>query len=75
MNCALGLVATFAVALLLVCTKTRIETKWKDTRACNGVWSFDQGLYTLCVACMTLAYVVAATFAIALLVSAKRKNM
>ena len=75
MICALGLVLKFAVALLLMCTKKRIETRWKDTCACNGVCSFDQGLYMLCVACMIRAYVFAATFAIALLVNAKSKNI
>ena len=75
MICALGVGVHFAVARLLMCTKKKIETRWKDACACNGVCSFDQGLYMLCVACMILAYVFAATFAIALLVNAKSKSI
>ena len=69
-----GVVVQFAIALLLISRKTKWK-KWKDMCVCNGVCSFDEGLYMLCVACMILAYVFAVQIAIALLLLSRSKKM
>ena len=65
---------TCAAAVFSISRKMNMHDMYKDFCVCNEV-VFDYGIYMLCVACMILACVLAATFAIAVLLISRSQKM